>query len=138
MVSDELKEKIRGMKFLYKKVPQPELLLAIPNESIKFSHKVTHTTDEFTSICPLHEYQPDYANITISFFPGELNVELKSLKYYLQAFRDVPIFHERVPNQILEDLVELLNPVSMVVIGEFSTRGGLRTRVEAFYERKNE
>jgi 7-cyano-7-deazaguanine reductase len=137
MVSDELRLKIKNLQLVFKDKPQPELLLAIPNESSEFPHEVIHQTDEFTSLCPLNMAQPDFANITIKFFPGELLAELKSVKYYLTSYRMVPIFHEKVPNMILKDLVKLLNPVSMAVVGEFSTRGGLRTRVEAYYERKD-
>lgn len=136
MVSEELRTRIKNLSFVYKDKIQPELLLAIPNESEGLQHEVTHFTDEFTSLCPLNMSQPDYAAITIRFIPGGALVELKSLKYYLTAYRMVPIFHERVPNQIMTDLVKLLDPKWLQVTGEFSTRGGLRTKVEAFYERQ--
>lgn len=132
-VSDELKAKIKNLKLVYTSSPQPELLIAIPNQYPKMNYSVRHVTEEFTSLCPLNLAQPDHATITIEFGPKETLVELKSLKYYLTSFRNVPIFHEEVPNRILGDLVTLIKPRWIKVVGEFTVRGGLKTRVETHW-----
>ncbi|HQF14593.1 MAG TPA: preQ(1) synthase, partial [Thermogutta sp.] len=83
---------------------------------------------EFTSVCPKTR-QPDFGTITILYSPDKLCVELKSLKFYLQAYRDVGIFYEHVTNRILDDLVAVLQPRWMKVIADFRPRGGITTRV---------
>ena len=70
---------------------------------------------------------------TITYVPGQLCVELKSLKLYLQSFRNEGIFYENVTNTILDELVALLQPRSMALLAEFSTRGGLSTNITAMY-----
>lgn len=89
---------------------------------------------EFTSVCPMTG-QPDFAEIRISYVPGERCIELKSLKLYLWAFRNEGIFYEHVTNTILDDLVTACAPVRMTVVGDFSVRGGIKTQVTASYER---
>lgn len=88
---------------------------------------------EFTSVCPWTGL-PDFGEIRILYIPGESCVELKSLKYYLNSFRNVGIIQEDAVNRILDDLVELLSPVSMTVTGDFKPRGGLRTVARAFHQ----
>ncbi len=90
---------------------------------------------EFTCICPKTGL-PDFATFTISYRPRKYCLELKSFKYYINAYRDVGIFHEHVVNKILEDLVKTCSPKQMVVEGEFNLRGGIKTSVSAEY-RKN-
>ena len=80
--------------------------------------------------------QPDFATIHISYVPDRLCVELKSLKLYLWSFRDQGAFHEAVTNQILDDLVALLQPRSLDVVGEFNVRGGITTEVHVTYDRE--
>ncbi|HHX87715.1 MAG TPA: NADPH-dependent 7-cyano-7-deazaguanine reductase QueF [Firmicutes bacterium] len=87
---------------------------------------------EFTSLCPWTGL-PDFGEVTISYIPGDSCVELKSLKYYLNSFRQVGIIQEEVVNRILDDLVELISPVSMAVTGSFNPRGGMKTVVKAIY-----
>jgi len=128
-------ERIRGLKLEYREEPQSELLISIPNRDKNVDYEVEIVTNEFTSLCPLNLAQPDYATIIITYRPEELCVELKSLKFFLVSFRQVPIFHEMVPSVILVALTKLLTPVSMVVVGQFSTRGGLSTTVRAVYEK---
>jgi 7-cyano-7-deazaguanine reductase len=93
---------------------------------------------EFTSVCP-RSGLPDYGRITLRYSPRAKIVELKSLKYYLLQYRNVGIFYEHVVNRILEDLVALLDPKFMEVIGTFTPRGGLTTtaRVEHRRERSS-
>jgi 7-cyano-7-deazaguanine reductase len=75
--------------------------------------------------------QPDFATIKIRYTPNELCVELKSLKLYLWSYRQEGAFHEAVTNKILDDLVNLLSPARMEVIGDFMVRGGIHTVVTA-------
>ena len=78
---------------------------------------------------------PDFGEIRITYTPEARCVELKSLKYYLIEFRNRGIFYEQVTNQILDDLVALLEPRKMTVVGDFSVRGGIKTAVTANYAR---
>ena len=88
---------------------------------------------EFTSLCPKTGL-PDFGEIRIRYVPRDLCVELKSLKYYIADFRNRGIFYEAVTNQILDDLVAAVKPRRMVVTGDFSVRGGIKTIVTATYE----
>lgn len=106
-------------------------------ETLEFKYKGRRTvveliTDEFTSVCPWTGL-PDFAKLIIRYIPNEKLVEQKSLKYYLTSFRNVGILQEHVVNRILEDLVKLLDPIEMEVIGEFNARGGIATIVRAKY-----
>jgi 7-cyano-7-deazaguanine reductase len=83
---------------------------------------------EFTSVCP-KTGQPDFGTIRITYVPDAACVELKSLKLWLQTFRDRGIFYEAATNEILDTLVEALAPRRMTVTGEFSARGGITTTV---------
>lgn len=131
-----LVSRIKELKLDFGSQPQPGLLIAIPNGNKDIDYAVEITTAEFTSLCPLNLSQPDYACLTIRYGPEDWCVELKSLKYYLVSFRQVPIFHEEVPSVILKDLVGLLSPREIEVVGDFTTRGGLDTTVRATYSRK--
>ncbi|MHB9025720.1 MAG: preQ(1) synthase [Armatimonadota bacterium] len=91
------------------------------------------TCPEFTCLCP-KTGQPDFATISLHYIPGELCLELKSLKLYFWSFRDEGAFHEAVINRILDDLVRACHPRHMSVTGDFSVRGGLHTVVNATYE----
>ncbi|MDO4575165.1 MAG: preQ(1) synthase [Planctomycetia bacterium] len=83
---------------------------------------------EFTSVCP-KTGQPDYGTITIRYIPDVKCVELKSLKFYLQQFRNEGIFYENVTNRILDDLVAVLSPRWLQLHAEFTPRGGISTNV---------
>ena len=78
---------------------------------------------------------PDFGEIRITYVPGARCIELKALKYYLIGFRDRGIFYEQVTNQILDDLVAACSPRRMVVVGDFSVRGGITTTITTSYER---
>jgi 7-cyano-7-deazaguanine reductase len=88
---------------------------------------------EFTSVCP-KTGQPDFGVLTITYTPDASCVELKSLKLYLQQYRNEGIFYEMVTNQILDDLVRVLAPRSIRLTAAFSARGGIRTNVTASYQ----
>jgi 7-cyano-7-deazaguanine reductase len=87
---------------------------------------------EFTAVCPMTD-QPDFGQIVISYVPDRHCIELKALKLYLQAYRNVGIFHEAVTNRILDDLVQVTKPRRMVVSGEYRPRGGITTTVVVTY-----
>ena len=107
-----------------------KLLEIFDNSFPNRDYLIIHSANEFTSVCP-KTGQPDFGIISISYIPGKKCVELKSLKFYLQSFRNVGIFYENVTNRILEDLVKILKPKWMEVKGEFSIRGGLNSIVIA-------
>jgi 7-cyano-7-deazaguanine reductase len=94
---------------------------------------ITHVAPEFTSVCP-KTGQPDFGQIEIQYVPGPLCVELKSLKFYLQGYRNVGAFYEDVVNRILDDLVKAIGPRRMTVTGRFSPRGGMNSIVTASHE----
>ena len=83
---------------------------------------------EFTSVCPITG-QPDFGTLTISYVPDILCFELKSLKLYLQQYRNHGAFYEHVTNSILDDLVAVTKPRSMKIVADFTPRGGIRTSV---------
>jgi 7-cyano-7-deazaguanine reductase len=88
---------------------------------------------EFTSVCP-KTGQPDFGTLTITYVPDKRCVELKSLKLYLQRFRNEGIFYENVTNRILDDLVAVLQPRRITLQAAFTPRGGITTTVTATHE----
>jgi 7-cyano-7-deazaguanine reductase len=88
---------------------------------------------EFTSVCP-KTGNPDFGVITIRYVPAKLCIELKSLKYYLFSYRNRGIFYESAINAILDDLVAACRPRRMSVIGQFSPRGGITSKITSHYE----
>lgn len=97
-------------------------------------YEISISMPEFTSICPKTGL-PDFGTITIWYCPDRLCLELKSLKGYFQAYRNLGIFYENAVNRILRDIVKACQPVSAKVTGEFNTRGGMRSVIEADYAR---
>jgi len=87
---------------------------------------------EFTCLCPITS-QPDFAEVIIDYVPGEYLVELKSLKIYLNSFRDRGVFHEAVINEILGDFVKEIKPKRVEITGNFNVRGGIYTTVKVAY-----
>ena len=94
---------------------------------------IRHVAPEFTSVCP-KTGQPDFGTIEIEYVPDRLCVELKSLKFYLQGFRNVGVFYEDLVNRILDDLVGALAPRRMTVTGRFTPRGGMHSIVTADHQ----
>ena len=111
-----------------------EVLEAIAFQYPESATEVVYETDEFTFVCPWTGL-PDFARLAIRYVPGSLLVELKSLKYYLTSYRNVGILQEHAVNRALQDLVQLLKPISMVVEAEYKERGGLKTKTAARYDR---
>jgi 7-cyano-7-deazaguanine reductase len=97
-------------------------------------YEITVEVPEFTSVCPKTGL-PDFGVVTIRYVPAKRVIELKSLKEYLLAYRNLGIFYENAVNRILEDVVKASRPASAVVTGAFNPRGGIRSIVEAAYPR---
>jgi 7-cyano-7-deazaguanine reductase len=110
-------------------------LETFPNPRPEREFEIAIRCPEFTSVCPKTGL-PDFGEIRITYVPDMLCVELKSLKYYFIEFRNRGIFYEQVTNQILDDLVAVLQPRRMTVVGDFSVRGGMTTVVTATYEKE--
>jgi 7-cyano-7-deazaguanine reductase len=89
---------------------------------------------EFTAICPFSDF-PDFAVIRLRYVPNERCIELKSLKLYINSFRDVKIFHEHVINILMDDFVKACDPLKVEIEGDFHVRGNIKTVVRASYER---
>ena len=96
---------------------------------------IQHVAPEFTSVCP-RTHQPDFGTIEIEYVADRLCIELKSLKFYLQGYRNRGIFYEDVINVILDDLVAALKPRRMTVTGKFAPRGGMHSIITASYDGK--
>ena len=101
-----------------------------PNPSPQRRYTVRMATPEFTCLCPRSGF-PDFATMRISYQPREVIVELRSLKLYINKYRDVCISHEAVVNQILDDLVGVLDPHWIRVSGDFNVRGNVKTVITA-------
>jgi 7-cyano-7-deazaguanine reductase len=110
-------------------------LETFPNPRPGRDYEIQIQCPEFTSVCPMTGL-PDFGEIRITYVPDARCVELKSLKYYMVEFRNKGIFDEEVTNQILDDLVALLQPRRMTVVGDFSIRGGIKTVVTAEHNAK--
>jgi 7-cyano-7-deazaguanine reductase len=110
------------------------ILEAFPNPRPGREYQIEFVFPEFTSVCPVTG-QPDFATITVRYVPDRLCVEMKSLKLYFFSYRNKGIFYEAVTNTILDDLVAVLKPVRMTVIGAFNVRGGTAGTVTATYEK---
>jgi len=93
---------------------------------------ITIRCPEFTSVCP-KTGQPDFGEIVIEYVPDKVCVELKSLKFYMQGYRNKGIFYERLTNDILDDLTQACKPRRMRVTSRFTPRGGITTEVTAEY-----
>lgn len=102
----------------------PELLECFDNKHPENDYWVKFNSPEFTSLCPITG-QPDYASIYISYIPGGKLVESKSLKLYLFSFRNHGAFHEDCMNIIMKDLIKLMQPKYIEILGKFLPRGGL-------------
>ncbi len=120
--------RIKNLKLEYNKI-SPNLLIPMEYEYIGKDIVIEIETDEFSCICPWSKL-PDFATLKIKYIPKLLCVELKSLKYYIQSYRNVGIVHESAVNKIFEDLKKVLDPKWLYVELEFKLRGGLKTTVK--------
>ena len=123
-----------GKKTDYKMDYAPEMLETFVNQHQDNDYWVQFNCPEFTSLCPITG-QPDFAEIVISYIPGEYMVESKSLKLYLFSFRNHGDFHEDCVNIIMKDLIKLMNPKYIEVTGLFTPRGGISIHPYANYGR---
>lgn len=98
--------------------------------------EINFTSAEFTAICPFSDF-PDFATLYIRYVPHRRCIELKSLKLYINSFREVKIFHEHVVNRILEDFVAACDPLEVEIEGDFNVRGNIKTTIRASYQRKS-
>ena len=117
-----------------------EALELYPLETFGYKYKgkaitISFTCPEFTAICPFSDF-PDFATIRLDYSPTERCVELKSLKLYINSFRNVKVFHEHVINIILEDFVRACDPLKVEIEGDFHVRGNIKTVVRASYVKR--
>jgi 7-cyano-7-deazaguanine reductase len=98
------------------------------------TYEIEISIPEFTSVCPKTAL-PDFGKLTLRYVPGESCLELKSLKMYTLAYRNLGIFYENAVNRILRDIVRACDPVSATLVGEFTPRGGLQSKITASYSK---
>lgn len=98
-------------------------------------YSIEFTCPEFTCVCPRSGF-PDFATIHIRYVPDRWCVELKSLKLYINGFRDKKVFHEDVTNWIIDDLIKLLDPWQIEVTGDFNVRGNIKTVIKAEHRKE--
>ena len=116
-----------------KQIDEPRSILeAFENPRVDRDYQIEFVFPEFTSVCPVTG-QPDFATIIVRYVPDRLCVEMKSLKLYYFSYRNKGIFYEAVTNTILDDLVAVLKPRQMTVIGQFAVRGGTAGTITAEY-----
>ena len=133
--------KRQSKKIINYNIKKPDTVKSSIIETIDYKYKDVRDIDiiiqqpEFTSVCPMTGL-PDFGCITIRYMPDKKIVELKSLKFYMLQYRNVGIFYEHVVNNILNDLVEVLDPNWIEVIGDFTARGGITTKVTVKYNRE--
>ena len=89
---------------------------------------------EFTAVCPFSDF-PDFATIKLRYVPNKRCIELKSLKLYINSFREIKIFHEHVINLIRDDFVEACDPLRVEIEGDFNVRGNIKTVVKTSYKK---
>ena len=99
------------------------------------NYRITIKCPEFTSLCP-RTGQPDFGEIIIEYCPDKLCVELKSLKFYMQSYRNKGVFYEALTNEILDDLSTACKPCWMRVVSRFKPRGGITAEVTAEYKKE--
>jgi 7-cyano-7-deazaguanine reductase len=112
----------------YPKKPDASILETFKNSNPQRDYWITFETSEFTSLCPITG-QPDFATIKIEYIPNKLCVESKSLKLFLFSFRNEGSFYEDVTNRIFTDLTKVCKPRRLIVTGDFTARGGIRSSV---------
>ena len=116
------------------KNPHYNDLEVVENEYRDRDYNIDISIPEFNCVCP-RTGLPDFANIKIQYVPDKYIVELKSLKLYMVKFRNIGVFHEHVTNRILNDFISAASPKKVNVVGDFHPRGGIKTSVEANWEK---
>ena len=126
-ISDYLHSIRRDAAFI-----SPGVLEAIPYQNKDKNTWVEVSNPEFTSLCPKTGL-PDFGAITVKYLPDKLIVELKSLKYYFLQFRNAGIYYESLTPLILDHLVKILEPFEMIIEAEFTSRGGISSKITSTY-----
>jgi 7-cyano-7-deazaguanine reductase len=129
-------ENLQGLDI--RSTPREEMEL-FPLDTFRYEYPgkeiwVEFEMPEFTAICPFSDF-PDFAVIKLRYMPNERCIELKSLKLYINSFRNVKVFHEHVINVILEDFVKACDPMRVEIEGDFHVRGNIKTVVRASYKK---
>lgn len=124
------KQKLYGTKAI-----EENKLERFENRTTVRKYTIEFTCPEFTCLCPRSGF-PDFATIRIKYVPDQYCVELKSLKLYINSFRDKHVFHEDVTNVIIQDMIDLLNPHEITVVGDFTVRGNIHTVITAEHKKK--
>jgi 7-cyano-7-deazaguanine reductase len=106
-----------------------------PNQ-YQTGYEIEITMPEFTSVCPKTGL-PDHGTLTLRYVPDKFCLELKSLKMYTLAYRNLGIFQENVVNRMLADIVKATKPHTAEIVGDFAPRGGVHTRITASWKRKH-
>lgn len=119
------------MSIDYSPTPDPALE-TFENPAKGNRYEIEFNCPEWTAVCPMSGF-PDFGVINIKYMPREKCLELKSLKLYINAYRDVRIFHEGAVNQILNDLVTACQPWRMDIVGDFNVRGNIKTIIRTSY-----
>jgi len=139
-ISDETLPSENSLGLEIESTPREEMQLfpleTFPYEFAGHEIAVRFEMPEFTAICPFSDF-PDFGTIRLEYIPNERCVELKSLKLYINSFREVKIFHEHVINIILDDFVHACDPLSVEIEGDFNVRGNIKTTVRASYKKLN-
>jgi len=107
-----------------------------PNRTKHRRYTIEFSCPEFTCICPMSGF-PDFATLNIKYVPKDWCVELKSLKLYINKYRNQGVFHEDAVNVVLDDFVKLLDPWEIEIVGDFNVRGNIKTVIRANHRHKN-
>lgn len=106
------------------------------NRTKERRYTIEFTCPEFTCLCPRSGF-PDFATLQIKYVPDQWCVELKSLKLYINQYRNKGVYHEDVVNIVLDDFVKLLDPHEIEIVGDFNVRGNIKTIIRANYSKKS-
>ncbi len=131
-MSDTESPKLYGEKMI-----EEARLETFENRTKHRRYEISFTCPEFTCLCPRSGF-PDFATINIKYSPDIRCIELKSLKLYINKFRNQKIFHEDVVNIIMDDLVETLDPHEITVVGDFTVRGNIKTVITAHHQKNSQ
>jgi 7-cyano-7-deazaguanine reductase len=139
MLDERTSEGVNRQGLDIRSTPRSEMKL-LPLDTFVYEYPgkeiwVEFEMPEFTAICPFSDF-PDFAVIRLKYVPDQLCIELKSLKLYINSFREIKVFHEHVINIILEDFVKACDPLKADIEGDFHVRGNIKTVVRASYTKK--
>jgi len=140
MLDEELPQGSNSQGLDIRSTPREEMEL-FPLDSFAYEYAgrdiwVEFEIPEFTAICPFSDF-PDFAIIRLKYVPNRLCIELKSLKLYINSFREIKVFHEHVINIILEDFVQACDPRRIEMEGDFHVRGNIKTVIRASYNKRS-